>query len=126
MTRNILRSYYAATVVFLLLDYVFGLNIRLAFLDDSVGLKISYYAFCLTCFALMVWRPTWTVLIGAFESLLTLIAIIMHMALRVMVITDQSIESGHGYVTMPEIINFLLAGGVAYVAWARGIRELSN
>lgn len=126
MTRNILRSYYAATVLFLLLDYVFGLNIRLAFLDDSVGLKISYYAFCLTCFALMVWRPTLTVLIGAFESLLTLIAIIMHMALRVMVITDQSIESGHDYVTMPEIINFLLAGGVAYVAWARGIRELSN
>ncbi|MGI9235078.1 MAG: hypothetical protein ACR2RD_15705, partial [Woeseiaceae bacterium] len=110
MTRNILQSYYAATILFLVLDYVFGLNIRLAFLDESVALKIAYYGFCLACLALMIWRPAWTVIIGAFESLLTLIAIIMHMALRVMVITDQTIESGQGYVTMPEIINFILAG----------------
>ena len=124
MTRNILLSYYAATLIFLVLDFVFGISIRLAFLDESVYLKIGYYAFCATCFALMVWRPAWTVIISAFESLLTLVGIILHMALQVMIPTDQMLEAGQGYVTLPELFNFIIAGGMAYVAWARGMREL--
>lgn len=124
MTRNILLSYYAATVLFLLLDYVLGINIRIAFLDGNDSIKIAYYAFCLACFALMVWRPGWTVAIGAVESLITLVAIILHMALRVMGISHPTMQTAQGFVTMPELINFMIAGGIAYFAWSSGMKEL--
>ena len=34
------------------------------------------------------------------------------------------IETGQGYVTLPELFNFLLAGSILYFAWVRGAREL--
>ena len=126
MTRRILLSYYAATVLFLLLDYFFGVDIRLAFLDASDTARLAYYSFCLACFAAMLWRPRWTVAIGAFESLITLAAMIIYMALRVMGLGTGTLEPGQDVVTVPEVVNFLISGGIAYVAWARGVAELTR
>jgi len=57
MTRRILVSYYAATLLFLLLDHIFGIDIRLAFLEANSSVRLTYYAFCLACFAGMLLRP---------------------------------------------------------------------
>ncbi len=125
-TSRILVLYYAATAVFLLLDYLAGLNVRLAFLDAWPMARAAYYGICFLCLALMIWRPEWTTLIGAFESLVTLVALILSMAIRTMVVTDQMIETGTGYVTMEEIMNFMLAGSIAYLAWIKGISRLRD
>jgi len=90
MTRRILVSYYAAALLFLLLDHTFGIDIRLAFLEANSSVRLTYYAFCLACFAGMLLRP------------------------------------GQDLVTPPELLNFLLSGCIAYVAWARGIAELAK
>ncbi len=110
--------------MFLLLDYVVGLNVRLAFLETWPLWRAAYYGFCFLCLALMIWRPAWTTLIGSFESLVTLVALIFSMAIRTLVVTDQMIETGTGYVTVEEVTNFMLAGGIAYLAWVRGINQL--
>jgi len=125
-TSRILVLYYAATAVFLLLDYFAGLNVRLAFLDSWPMGRAAYYGICFLCLALMIWRPEWTTLIGAFESLVTLVALILSMAIRTMVVTDQMIETGTGYVTMEEILNFMLAGSIAYLSWIKGISRLRD
>lgn len=122
--KTILLSYYGATLVFLLLDIVFGLSIRIAFLDTNTAFKMAYYGFCVACFLLMVWKPNFTILIGAAESLVTLVALIVVMGLRVMVPTDQVLESGAGIVTTPELLNFVIAGGIAYIAWSQGLQAL--
>ncbi len=124
--KTVLLSYYGATLIFLLIDVVFGLSIRISFLDANYALKMAYYAFCIACFLMMVWKPKLTVLIGAAESLVTLIALIVVMGLRVLVPTDQMLESGVGVVTAPEIVNFMIAGGIAYVAWMSGIKNLAG
>ncbi len=124
MTRNILISYYAGTVLFVLLDVALGFNVRLAFLEESFSIRMGYYLFCFLCLAVIIWRPAWTTVVGAVESLITLVAIILHMAVRVMVPTDQMLELGAGFVNLQELINFILAGGIAYVAWMRGMQEL--
>jgi hypothetical protein len=72
----------------------------------------------------MIWRPSWTVFIGTFESLVTLIALIFSMALRVLVLTDAIFDENASFVTMQEVINFIIAGSVAYLAWIRGLKEL--
>lgn len=121
---RILILYYAGTAVFLLLDYVFGLNVRLAFLEGWPLGRAAYYGFCFLCLGLMIWRPAWTTLIGAFESLVTLVALILSMAMRTLIVTDHVIETGTGYVSMEEILNFMLAGSIAYLSWIKGLNRL--
>lgn len=126
MNRNILRAYYAATILFVVLDYVFSVNVRAAFLENAPGLRIAFYGALFACFALTVLRPAWTTLIGTVESVVTLSALIINMALRSMVVTDAMIETGAGFVTMSEIVNFMIAGGAAYVSYVQGLKSLAN
>jgi len=123
---RILPWYYAATIVFLLLDYAAGINVRVAFLESLPTARAAYYAICFVCLGLMIWRPAWTTLIGTFESLVTLVALIFSMGLRVLVPTDAIFDENATFVTPYEIINFILAGSMAYFAWVRGLRELTG
>ena len=121
---RILPWYYAASVVFLLLDFVAGINVRLAFLEPWPTARVAYYGICFACLGLMLWRPAWSVLIGSFESLVTLVALILSMAVRVMVPGDAVFTGQGAFVTVPEILNFLISGSVAYLAWVKGLRAL--
>jgi len=118
--------YYAATILFLLLDFVLGVNVRVAFLESFPIARMAYYFVCFGLFALMLWRPGWTLVIGTIESLVVVVALTFSMALRVMVVTDEMIDTGVGFVTTEEIFNYLLVAGIAYSSWAHGIRSLKE
>jgi len=124
--RNVLLIYYAGTAVFLVLDYVLSLNVRLAFLEDQPVLKALYYGILFACLGVALLRPDWTLVIGAVESLVTLLGLIFNMALRTMIVTDAMIETGAGIVTTAEIVNFIIAGGIAYLSWMRGLQALGG
>jgi len=121
-----LTLYYAATALFLLFDYVFGINVRVAFLETLPAARSGYYLFCFVCLALIVWRPAWALFIGAFESLVAVIALTFGMAMRVLIPTAQMIESGAGLVTIEEVFNFVISGGIAYLAWIRGLNAIKS
>ena len=118
--------YYAATILFLLLDFVLGVNVRVAFLESFPTARIAYYLICCGLFALMQWRPAWTLVIATIESLVAFVALTFSMALRVMVVTDEMIETGVGFVTAEEIFNYLLVAGIAYFSWTHGISLLKE
>jgi len=122
--KSILYTYYGATVLFLLLDLAFSFSIRATFFDANTSLRMLYYGFCMLCFLVMVWKPALSALIGAIESVVTLSALIVAMGVRVMVPTDPMMETGEGAVTAREVVNFVLAGGVAYIAWGNNMKEL--
>lgn len=126
MTRSVLIAYYAATLLFLALDYRGGLNVRVAFLEPFPAWRAAYYGVCFLCLALVVWQPGWSVIVGAFESLVTLCALIISFGMRAILVTDAMLESGRGFVTMPEIVNFVISGGVAWLVWTRGMREIAR
>jgi hypothetical protein len=126
MNRNILRLYYAATVLFVALDFGFHVNVRAAFLESAPGLRLVFYGVLFGCFALVLWRPAWTNVVGLVESVVTLAALIINMALRSMMITHDVFATGAGPVTMAEVINFLIAGGAAYVSYAQGLKWLAG
>jgi len=126
MRSKILIIYYAATAVFLSLDYVFGINVRAAFLENAPGLRLGFYIVLFACLVLMILRPQWSTLIGVVESLATLSALIFNMAMRSMVVTDAMLETGAGFVTMPEIINFIIVGGAAYVSYSQGMKAIGG
>ena len=125
MQRKLILVYYGATALFLSLDYGFGVNVRVAFLEATPGLRLGYYGILFGCFALVLWRPTWSRLVGTVESLATLVALIINMALRSMVPTAAMLDAGD-FVTLQEVVNFLIAGAAAYVAWLRGMNALGK
>ena len=53
MTRKMLVAYYAATALFLLLDDMAGINVRVAFLETLPGLRMSFYGILFVCLALI-------------------------------------------------------------------------
>ena len=122
--QRMLPWYYAASVIFLLLDYVADINIRVAFLEPWPAARAAYYGVCFACLGLMLWRPRWAVLIGSFESLVTLVALILSMAVRVMIPSDAAVGGSAPFVTLQEILNFLISGSVAYLAWVKGLRAM--
>jgi hypothetical protein len=121
-----LRIYYGATAVFLLLDYVAGFNIRLAFLDPWPAWRALYYLLCFACLGLIVWRPALTTLVTTIESLITLSALILGMGVRVISLSATVMETGGAIVTTEEILNFLLSGMAAWVGWFRGLQAVER
>lgn len=118
--------YYAATIVFVLIDYALGVNLRLAFLEPYPLLRLGYYAACFACLALMLRYPRWAALIGGIESLIALIALTFSMGLRILIPSGDILEQGTGFVTIEEIINYLIVGSIAYLSWTRGIESLKG
>ena len=123
---RILTWYYAATALFVLLDYGLSVNVRVAFLEPFPVARLVYYLVCFACLALMLWRPAWATLIGTIESLVMLVALIFNMAVRVMVPTDAIFVENASYVTFQEIINFVIAGYIAYFSWVSGMKQLTG
>jgi len=121
---RILPWYYAATAFFLLLDYGLGVNVRVAFLEELPTARMAYYGICFACLALMLWHPGWATLIGTLESLVTLVALILSMAVRVMIPTDAIFEENAVFVSPMEIVNFVIAGSIAYFSWTKGLQQL--
>lgn len=120
-TSKVITGYYGATIVFLLLDYLLDFNVRLIFLDDWPDWRALYYGICFGFFGLMLWRPRWSRTVGAAESLFNLAALIISMALRVMIASDEMIEEGRGFVTVEQSLNFVIVGMVSYFSLLRGV-----
>ena len=121
-SRQLMRAYYLATALFFLLDITFGVNIRISFFENSPVLKWTYYAMCMGLAGLMSWRPALTVLISVAESLVVVSALTLSMGMRTMRISEAVLEGG--FVTIEEVFNFVISGGIAYFAWVRGMHEL--
>ncbi|MEL7186776.1 MAG: hypothetical protein AAFN50_10165 [Pseudomonadota bacterium] len=118
--------YYAATLVFLVLDYMFNVNLRAAFLEQHDVLRLLYYLFLFGCLWLVLRYPGKAMYVGTTESLVTVVALVASFAVRVLVPTDAMLESGEGVVTGPEIINFLISGLYGYFAYMTGIRRINE
>ena len=126
LISRLLQLYYAATAIFLLLDYALGINVRLSPLEAYPGWRALYYLFCFGCLGLMVWRPNWSNWIATGESLLTLSMLIISMGARVMTVSDTVLSSGEGFITSEELINFIISGGAAWIAYTRGTQAIQS
>ncbi len=114
-----LGGYYLATAGFVLLDFGLGINVRLSFLDQYDGWRILYYLVCFLCLAVIIVKPALTVAVTAVESLVTMVALILSTAVRVMVPDSPGSPLG-----VEELINFLISGFAAHLSWTRSMTTL--
>lgn len=66
------RFYYLVTPAFILLDYLAGINIRVAALDAMPGCKNLYYGFCVLCGVLVLVLPAASAVVAFVESTILL------------------------------------------------------
>jgi hypothetical protein len=125
-STRLFRIYYAGTLLFVILDYVLNINVRLAFLEAWPEMRALYYLLCFVCLGLMIWRPDWSLWIGTIESMLALSLLIVTMGVRVMTMSEQMLRTGSGLVTMSEIMNFMIVGFVAWFAYSRGMAAVKK
>ena len=128
--HSITSLYYYFTPLFILLDYLIGINVRVAVLETMPLYKNLYYGFCILCGAGMFVLPRCTPLVALFESslniLLTILAVFLPYIQLVMQfdnILDSNWQAASAF-TVPYVVNLILAGSVATFAFYGSLRAL--
>jgi len=123
----IIRAYYWATPVFLLLDLFFGIDVRVsAFIDKPVW-RFAYYGFCFLCLGAIEWKPPIAHYVGLLESLTNVTILIFGMWMPLIVMDQQALNDQPivNPVTRLTIINFLLAGGIGISSFYQCIFDIN-
>ena len=124
------KFYYYITPLFILLDYFGGLSVRAAVLDSMPIYKNLYYGFCIFCAVIMYFRPQFTAVVTLFEStiiiLITVLSVFLPYIRFIMQADDVLNESWDimNAFSIPRIVNLVLAGTMAIVAFHGSIDAL--
>ena len=128
--HTIPKFYYYITPLFILLDYIGGLSVRAAVLDSMPMYKNLYYGFCIVCAVIMYLRPQFTAVVTLFESviivLITVLSVFMPYIQFIMQADDVLNESWDimNSFSIPRIVNLVLAGTMALIAFHCSINAL--
>jgi hypothetical protein len=128
--QTIPQFYYYITPLFILLDYVWGISIRVTVLDSMPMYKNLYYGFCIFCGIFVYAVPNLTPAIALFECsfifLITVLAVFMpyiHFITQTDDFLTADLPTMAGF-DAPHIINILLAGAIAILGFHGSIQML--
>jgi hypothetical protein len=122
--------YYYVTPLFILLDYGWGISIRVTVLDSMPFYKNLYYGLCALCGVGMYALPRFAPVIALFESsinfLMTVLAVFWPYY-RFITETDDFLTAKLPTVAgfdAPHVANILLAGGIAILGFHGSLRAM--
>jgi hypothetical protein len=77
LSALVLRVVYWLTPVFVALDFVYGISLRIPFLDALPGAKAAYYMVDVACAVAITVRPRWTAAVGYGESVVNISLLVL-------------------------------------------------
>ena len=128
MLLKIIQGYYWSIFLFIILDYGFGINIRITGFIDHPLLKFLYYIFCIVCLILIYKLPGKAAKIGLVESSTNIIILIFGTYLPIYTSFDL-IEAGKvdGIgITTERVINMIFAGTINALAYYYNRKLISS
>lgn len=130
-THSIARWYYYLTPLFILLDYVWGVNGRVTVLDSTPLYKNLYYGFCILCGVGMYIVPQCSAVVALFESTINFAMTVFSLFLPYVqyLYTDDVLSADWevaGAVNIERIVNLVLAGSVAIFVFRQSIRTIAE
>jgi hypothetical protein len=126
------KLYYAVTPVFILLDYFWGINIRVAILDSEPLYKGFYYGFCILCGVAVYFIPRYSSVVAVFESAIILVMtalgpfILYARAISQMDDVLNTDLEAIGLVGPEHVVNFVLVGVIALYTFRKSLDELAD
>ncbi|HVH68214.1 MAG TPA: hypothetical protein VM716_10135 [Gemmatimonadales bacterium] len=119
----LLRGYYLATPLFWLASAIWGVNVRVAFLDDFPLGRDAYYLLCFTLGLVMLRAPRQASRLAFAESAANLGLLILSVAVWYLRMLDWAAGPSVAVrvVTPAELVNFVLTAVVAAVSY--GLRR---
>ena len=126
------KLYYAITPVFILLDYLWHINVRVAILDSEPMYKGLYYGFCIFCGIMVYIVPMYSAVVAFFESGIILGMTILGMFIPYARAISQMADVMNAdiqtisIVSPPHVINLVLAVSIAFYTFRRSLDELAN
>ena len=119
MLLKIIQGYYWSIFIFMILDYGFGINIRITgFLYHPI-LKFLYYLFCITCLIIIYKFPGKSAKVGIIESTTNIVILIFSIYLPLFSTADL-MESGQFNslgITAEKVVNLIFAGTINVIAF---------
>jgi hypothetical protein len=123
------RWYYYATPLFILLDYLAGINVRVSALDAMPLYKYAYYGFCILCALCIYISPKYSPVVALFESAINYVLMILLLLMPYVRCIMQEDIIGEGWQNVEalnpqHITNLALAALVAVLAFRASINKL--
>ena len=120
---QLLQYYYLATPIFIVIDAVFGANIRVVALEHYPLLKYAYYIVCIGCGVIMRLSPRLSPVTALTESSINIFLLILgllapYYQLVSQLSSERMVETD--VITSQLVTNFIISGA----AW--GISFSSN
>ncbi len=124
------KLYYAVTPLFILLDYLWGINVRAVVLDSVPMYKGLYYGFCILCGVVIYIIPKFSPVVALVDSAvifsMTVLSVFMSYVQSIMQI-DDILDADLQYVSIigpPCVVNLVLAGGMAALTFRTSLSTL--
>ena len=124
------RWYYYATPLFILLDYLGGINVRVSALDSLPFYKNAYYGLCIVCALGIYIFPKYSAVVALLESIINFLMVILLLLLPYVQFAKQEdiLSTDWGLVSgfsIPRVMNLLIAGSIAALVIQKSSRKLS-
>jgi len=129
---SISSLYYYITPAFILLDYVGGINVRVAVLDGMPLYKNLYYGFCILCGAVVYLLPWLSAAVALFESIIIIIMTVLGFFLpyvRFLNSADDILNTdlrAFGEFGAANATNFIIAMAIGVISFRASIRALED
>ena len=111
------RWYFYITPLYILLDYILGLNIRVSALDSAPAYKNLYYGFCILCGIGAFIAPGYSALVALSESTINFMMIVVGIFLPYVQnvlyaddILNADFKAVEAAITVESIANLVIVG----------------
>lgn len=124
------KLYYTITPLFILLDYVWGVNVRTVVLDSEPVYKGLYYGFCILCGVVIYIIPRLSPVVALVESsvifMMTVLSVFIPY-IQTIVQMDNILDADIQYINVlgpTYIMNLVLSGGMAALTFNKSLNVL--
>jgi hypothetical protein len=87
------HAIYWSTPIFVALDFLYSISLRIPFLDALPGVKGLYYAGELACAVVISARPRWTATIGFAESVVSISLLVLSTGAAYLTVLESAASS---------------------------------
>jgi len=131
--NSIARWYFYITPLFILLDYIWGVNVRVSALDSIPVYKNLYYGFCILCGVCMYFVPRYSAIVTLFESIINFGMIVFSIFMPYIQnmiyaedILNADFKAMEESINAQSIVNLVIVGSFVVLTFQKSIQTIQE